>query len=105
MRQTCTGIQLDIGIAQDFLTLLLASSQKGLDTCHQFFRRKRLDQIVVSPHLKTLYPMSNSIAGREHEDGYIITCRTQSPCYLQPGDSWEHDIQHDEIGRTLQCTV
>ena len=47
MRYSGTGIQFNIGVAQNLVPLLLTAPEQGLNTGNQLFRRKWFDQIVI----------------------------------------------------------
>src|SRR6266702_6296951 len=104
MGHACARIQLDVGIAQHLMALLLVAPQEGLYPRQQLFRGKGLDEIVIGSRLEAFYPVGHGVARCEHEDRHFVPCGAQPPRHLQPIESWEHEIKHDAIGWTFQST-
>ena len=105
MGDACSGVQFDIGIAQDLVPLLLASTQQGLDTRHQLLGSERFHQIIVGSRLESFHPVSDGITRREHQDRNVVACLSQSLRHFQSVQPRHHDIEYDEIGWTLQRTI
>jgi hypothetical protein len=76
-------------------------AQDGLHTQGQLPRAERLGHVVVGTTLKPQHAVALLAERRQHDHRQRnprVLPLTQASAHLQAADSWQHQIEHDQIG-------
>jgi hypothetical protein len=63
----------------------------------QLVQRKRLDHVIIGPAIKSLHPVFDSIARRQHQNRRVYFMQPQGAAYGYAIFSRQQDIQDDRI--------
>ena len=70
---------------------------KGINTCPQLGKGKWLDEVVVATGIKSFHPVTDTIHGRQKDDGRINTGGAQAPDNTEPVKTGQTPIRKQQI--------
>ena len=70
---------------------------EGLDARAELVEGKRLDQVVIGPHLEALHPVLHAVPGRQDQDAGGTTPGPELSQDLQARHAGQHQVQHDDV--------
>jgi hypothetical protein len=70
---------------------------------HELGKGERLDHIIVGPCGQPADAVALLAPRRQEDDGdgAGILAGAQTPAKLEPGEAWQHPIEHDQVWRDL----
>ena len=81
------------------------STQQRSDASQQFRKCEGFDQVIVSPQLKSFYPILNSVSRREEKHRDIFSGCSHFLKYFPAIQPRHHHIENQQVIRLAQCVL
>ena len=99
-------VHFDIGVPEDMLCTG-AVAQEHAYPSQQFFKGKRLAQVVVCAGFETEHYVVHRVFGRQENHGNCLVFLANGPAYLDTAHAGQHPVQQDQVVflQVVECHV
>ena len=93
-------VEAQVGEGERLVGVVLVgydAPQQRAQPGQQLLQRERLGEVVVGAGVEALDPVTDGVAGGQHQDGYVVPGGAQRPGGLDAVEPGHHHVHHDDV--------